>query len=103
MAAFADPQVAVVVPLLPELEPEVQDGVTISVADMGPGIAPDDLPHVFELFWWADKMRSREAGGTGLGLPIARQIAEAHGAELGVENELGRGTTFRIRFRSSAV
>jgi signal transduction histidine kinase len=76
------------------------DGVTISVADTGVGIAPDDLPHVFERFWRADKVRSREAGGTGLGLAIARQIAQRHGADLRVESEVGRGSTFRIRFPS---
>jgi len=53
--------------------------VTISVADSGAGISPDDLPHVFERFWRADKVRSREAGGTGLGLTIAKQVAELHG------------------------
>ena len=77
--------------------------VTLSVADTGAGIAPGDLPHVFERFWRADKVRSREAGGTGLGLTIAKQIAELHGAHLGVESELGRGSVFRIRFSSPAV
>jgi heavy metal sensor kinase len=72
--------------------------VTISVADTGAGISPEDLPHVFERFWRADKVRSREAGGTGLGLTIAMQIAELHGAHLGVQSEIGRGSTFGIRF-----
>jgi len=72
--------------------------VTISVADTGAGISPDDLPHVFERFWRADKVRSRESGGTGLGLTIAKQIAELHGAQLGVESEIGRGSTFSARF-----
>jgi heavy metal sensor kinase len=72
-------------------------GVGISVADTGPGISPDDLPHVFERFWRADKVRSREAGGTGLGLTIARQIADLHGAHLGVESEIGRGSVFALR------
>jgi heavy metal sensor kinase len=73
-------------------------GVEISVADTGPGIAADDLPRVFERFWRADKVRSREAGGTGLGLTIARQIADLHGAHLGVESEVGRGSVFTVRF-----
>jgi heavy metal sensor kinase len=72
-------------------------GVTLSVGDTGPGIAPEDLPHVFERFWRADKVRSREAGGTGLGLTIARQIAEAHAAHLTVESELARGSRFSLR------
>ena len=72
--------------------------VEVSVADIGAGISPEDLPHVFERFWRADKVRSREAGGTGLGLTIARQIADLHGAHLGVESEVGRGSVFTVRF-----
>lgn len=71
--------------------------VMISIADTGAGISPDDLPHVFERFWRADKVRSREAGGTGLGLTIAQQIAELHGAKLGVQSEIGQGSVFSIR------
>ncbi len=74
------------------------DGVTLFVADTGAGIAPENLPHVFERFWRADKVRSREAGGTGLGLTIAKQIAELHGARIGVESEIGRGSRFTVRF-----
>ncbi len=76
--------------------------VVLSVADTGAGIALDDLPHVFERFWRADKVRSREAGGTGLGLTIAKQIAGLHGAHLGVQSEVGRGSTFAIRFPNPA-
>jgi heavy metal sensor kinase len=73
-----------------------QADVTISVADTGPGISPEDLPHVCERFWRADKVRSREAGGTGLGLTIAKQIADLHGARLGVQSEVGHGSVFTI-------
>ena len=76
--------------------------VTISVADTGAGIAPDDQPHIFERFWRADKVRGREAGGTGLGLPIARQIAEQHGAGLSVESEVGVGSLFALRLPAEA-
>ncbi len=76
--------------------------VTISVADTGIGISPEDLPHVFERFWRADKVRSRETGGTGLGLTIARQIAQQHGAHLGVESEIGRGSVFTVRLPRAA-
>ena len=71
--------------------------VTISVADTGAGIAPEDQLHIFERFWRADKVRAREAGGTGLGLTIARQIAEQHGADLSVESEVGGGSLFALR------
>jgi signal transduction histidine kinase len=71
--------------------------VVIAVADTGSGISPDDLPHVFERFWRADKVRSREAGGTGLGLTIARQIADFHNARLDVDSESGGGSVFTIR------
>ncbi len=72
--------------------------VTLAVTDTGAGIAPEDLPHVFERFWRADKVRSREAGGTGLGLTIARQLADRHGARLEVTSAVGRGSTFRVTF-----
>jgi len=61
--------------------------VRVSVVDTGPGIPPADLPHVFNRFWRADKSRSREQGGSGLGLAIARQLVEAQGGQIGVENE----------------
>ena len=77
--------------------------VTISVADTGAGIAPDDQRHIFERFWRADKVRAREAGGTGLGLPIARQIAEQHGAGLSVESEVGGGSLFALRLPAGIV
>jgi len=77
--------------------------VTISVADSGAGIAPDDQRHIFERFWRADKVRAREAGGTGLGLPIARQIAEQHGAGLSLESEVGGGSVCALRLTAGIV
>lgn len=69
-----------------------EDGVVrVSVADTGPGIPPEHLPHVFDRFWQA---RSTRRAGAGLGLAIARGIVEAHGGAIGVESEPGRGTTF---------
>jgi two-component system, OmpR family, sensor histidine kinase BaeS len=72
------------------------DSLTIAVTDTGHGIAPDDLPKVFDRFWRADESRSRHTGGSGLGLPIARQLAEAHGGTLTVDSTLGAGTTFTV-------
>ncbi|HEY8470149.1 MAG TPA: HAMP domain-containing sensor histidine kinase, partial [Longimicrobiales bacterium] len=59
------------------------------VRDTGPGIPPDQLPHVFDPFWQAKRRR----GGAGLGLAIARGIVEAHGGRIHAESELGMGTT----------
>ncbi len=66
----------------------------VIVRDTGEGIAPDALPHVFERFWRGDKSRSRAQGNTGLGLAIAKQWVTAHGGQIGVESELGKGATF---------
>jgi two-component system sensor histidine kinase BaeS len=73
------------------------DDVLIEVADTGPGIAPEHLPHVFDRFWRAEKSRSRHTGGSGLGLAIVRQLAEAHGGSAAVRSEPGRGATFVLR------
>jgi heavy metal sensor kinase len=69
-----------------------------TVADTGIGIAPGDLPHVFDRFWRADSARTRtsERAGTGLGLAICKWIAEAHGGTIAVQSRPGRGTTFTV-------
>lgn len=72
------------------------DFVTIAVADTGPGIPPDHLPHVFDRFYRADNNRSRAMGGMGLGLAIAKGFAEAHGGTIEVTSQLGKGTTFTV-------
>jgi len=71
-------------------------GVTISVSDTGPGIVPQDLGRIFERFYRADKSRSRESGGSGLGLSITKHIVERHGGRIEVESILGQGSTFTI-------
>ena len=72
--------------------------VTISVSDTGIGIAPGDLPHVFNRFWRADLARTRtgDRPGFGLGLAISRWIAEAHGGTIVVQSRPGRGSTFTV-------
>lgn len=73
------------------------DQVELWVSDDGPGIPSEARERVFERFYRVDKARSREQGGTGLGLAIVKHIVQSHGGEVGVESELGRGTTFRLR------
>jgi hypothetical protein len=68
----------------------------IAVIDTGIGIAPQDLPNVFERFWRADKSRDRYSGGTGIGLAISRRLVELQGGEIEVESQLGSGSTFRF-------
>ena len=72
--------------------------VILAVADQGCGIAPDDLPLVWERFYKTDKSHARVDGGTGLGLSIAKEIIERHKASVEVISELDCGTTFTICF-----
>jgi heavy metal sensor kinase len=70
----------------------------LTVTDTGQGIAPEDLPHVFERFYRADNSRNRRAGGgAGLGLAICKAIADAHHAALQVTSAQGQGSTFALR------
>jgi len=68
----------------------------VSVEDFGEGISENDLPHIFKRFYQAD--RARHAGGHGLGLSLAQNIARAHGVEIDVRSKLGKGTTFLVVF-----
>jgi two-component system, OmpR family, sensor kinase len=70
----------------------------ICIEDYGAGIAPDDLPHIFDRFYRSDLHRSREGGGTGLGLAITRAIVEAHQGQISAESILGSGSSFTLRF-----
>jgi signal transduction histidine kinase len=72
--------------------------VALRVADNGAGIAPEDLPFVFERSFRGDKARVQANGETGLGLAIAKSLVEAHGGTISVESSLGKGTTFSIYF-----
>jgi two-component system OmpR family sensor kinase len=76
---------------------ERDDGrVKLRVVDNGIGIDPEDQPYIFDRFFRVDKARSREAGGSGLGLSICKWIVEAHGGEIFVESEVGKGSTFTV-------
>jgi two-component system OmpR family sensor kinase len=68
----------------------------ITVADDGPGIPAEHLPHLWNRFYRGDKARSRASGGSGLGLAIVKYIAEAHGGRVGVTSAAGQGTIFTI-------
>ena len=70
----------------------------VEVSDTGIGIPQEDVPHLFERFYRVDKSRSRETGGTGLGLPIVKTIADRYGATIRVDSVVGQGTTVRIDF-----
>jgi two-component system phosphate regulon sensor histidine kinase PhoR len=78
---------------------EEGNGVRITVRDTGVGIPAEHLPRIFERFYRVDRERSREAGGTGLGLAIVKHIVEAHGSNVEIESEVGRGSTFSFSLR----
>jgi signal transduction histidine kinase len=69
----------------------------IEIADTGVGIPECDLPHIFERFYRADPVRSRETRGSGLGLSIAKWIAEIHGGSIAVKSQPLQGSLFTIR------
>lgn len=73
---------------------DLGSAVQVSVRDTGIGIAPEDLPHVFDRFYRAEKSRARSDGGSGLGLAIVKHLVEAHGGRVGVESAPGKGAHF---------
>ncbi len=78
------------------IRPEKRTAV-LEVEDTGPGIAAEDLPRVFDRFYRADKARSRDSGGAGLGLSIARWIAERHGGSIAIDSQPGCGCRVTVR------
>ena len=100
------PKGTLVQPLHPEVNVKVEDGtilveahdqgptVRIDVVDTGHGIPKTDVDKVFDRFYRGEKSRSREFGGAGLGLAIAKGIVEAHGGKIWVESGVGAGSRF---------
>ncbi len=76
---------------------ETDQQVVVEVSDTGVGIPEPELPHVFERFHRVAGTTGRTHEGTGIGLALVNEIVALHGGQIGVESELGRGTTFRIR------
>jgi heavy metal sensor kinase len=74
----------------------VEGGAQLEVADNGLGMSPEVISHVFERFYRADKARSRDSGGAGLGLAIVKAICSAHGADIQVASQEGKGSIFRV-------
>ena len=76
-------------------------GIELTVQDTGSGIAPEDLPHIFERFYRAEKSRQQKEGQSGLGLAIAKAIVRAHGGNISAESTPGQGTKFIIALRNT--
>lgn len=82
-----------------QMKPDPQAGVLeISVSDTGPGIAPEDLPHIFERFYQG-RTKGKHTAGSGLGLALAKKVVEAHGGRIWIESEKGKGATVRFILR----
>ena len=75
----------------------VGEGVAVAVEDTGHGIEQEHLPHLFERFYRTDWARAKDAGGTGLGLPIVKEIAEAHSGSISVTSQVDKGSVFTLR------
>ncbi|MWV43674.1 HAMP domain-containing protein [Paenibacillus sp. HJL G12] len=78
-----------------------REQVKLEVTDTGPGIPADELPYIFERFYRVEKSRSRQHGGSGLGLSIVKKLVELQGGTVEVNSRVGDGTTFRIVFPSA--
>ena len=75
---------------------ETHNNILLSISDQGLGIPKKDLQKVFDRFYRVDKARARKQGGTGLGLAITKEVIKAHGGNIWVESQEGRGSTFFI-------
>jgi len=76
--------------------------VFLAVSDTGVGIEPEDLERVFDRFYRTDESRTRDSGGFGLGLSIARDLVQAMGGAISVSSQVGLGSSFRVRLPRAA-
>jgi two-component system sensor histidine kinase GlrK len=82
-----------------QMKPDPQAGVLeVSVSDTGPGVAPDDLPHIFQRFYQG-RTKVKHTAGSGLGLALVKKVVEAHGGRIWIESEKGKGATVRFILR----
>ena len=81
----------------------VGQDVTVAVEDTGHGIEPENIPHLFERFYRTDWARAKDSAGTGLGLPIVKEIMEAHGGSISVTSEVNKGSVFTLRLPALAT
>lgn len=79
------------------------DRITVEIRDNGIGISPEDIPHIFDRFYRAERSRNSSTGGSGLGLAISRQIVEGHGGSIWASSEPGVGTSFYFTLKRSAI
>jgi two-component system phosphate regulon sensor histidine kinase PhoR len=80
-----------------------KDHVHVYVKDDGPGIAPEHLSRIFDRFYRVEKSRSKEKGGSGLGLSIVQKIIEAHNSKVSVTSKIGKGTIFAFKLKTGTV
>jgi signal transduction histidine kinase len=76
--------------------------VAVAVEDTGHGIEPESIPHLFERFYRTDWARAKDSAGTGLGLPIVKEIMDAHGGSISVTSEVNKGSVFTLRLPALA-
>ncbi|MVO98099.1 sensor histidine kinase [Paenibacillus lutrae] len=97
---FSQPGDTLAVHIQKGISSDTAAGCTVTIRDTGAGIAEEDLPHVFDRFYKADKARQRPGSGSGLGLSIAHKIIDLHHGTIEIDSVLGQGTTFRIRLQA---